>query len=179
MAYAAAVFIIHLLMGLGFYKVLAVGTLPIIFTRVIAAISIILGLLNLKDFFWYGGGGFVMETPRAWRPFVRKILRSVTNPIGAFLAGLAVSSIILPCTSGPYIVVLGMLSQRVDFARALVYLVIYNLVFILPLVALTILTYKGLEPERIEEIRGRNLKIIHLVAGLLLIAMGIVIIKFV
>jgi len=173
--FSLAIFLSYLAMGLGLYKALTFGTLPQIFMKAIAVLAIIFGLLNLKDYFWYGGGGFVMEVPMSWRPRMKRLIMSVTSPLGAFFVGFLVSLFLLPCTSGPYIVILGMLAQRTQFARALCYLILYNLIFVAPMVLLTLAIYKGLSPEKAEEVRQKRLRLLHLIAGVILIGMGVVI----
>jgi len=111
----------------------------------------------------------------SWRPKLKKILGSVINPWGAFGVGFVVSLILLPCTSGPYVVVLGMLAERVEWMRSVGYLALYNLVFVLPMILITIGVYKGLDPAKAEKLRKNNLKILHLVAGVLMLGMGVVI----
>lgn len=171
--FTLAIFLSYLAMGLGLYKALSVGNLPQYFMTVIAILAILLGLLNIKDYFWYGGGGFIMEVPQRWRPKMKSLLASVTSPAGAFLIGFLVSLFLLPCTSGPYIVILGMLAERIQFATALGYLIYYNIIFILPMIAITLLVYKGLSVERAEEIRKGKLRLLHLIAGLILAGLGV------
>jgi len=172
LAFALSIFISYFLMGLGLYKALAVSGLSGIFMKVIGWLAIVLGLLNLKDWLWYGKG-FLMEVPMSWRPKMKSLIKSVTSPTGAFLIGFLVSLFLLPCTSGPYIVILGMLAEKATYVKALGYLVLYNLVFVFPMVLITWLVYKGLEPERVEKLRQKHLKTLHLIAGVLLLAIGI------
>ncbi len=170
--FSLSIFISYFLMGLGLYKALTWGNLPRVFLTFIGALAIILGFFNLKDFFWYGKGGFIMEVPMSWRPRLKALIARATSPIGAFFTGFLVSLFLLPCTSGPYIVILGMLSQRTLFAQALGYLVLYNLIFILPMVVITLAVYKGLSVQQVEEFRQKRLRLFHLIIGLLLIGMG-------
>lgn len=172
--FSLAIFLSYLAMGLGLYKALTVGTLPQLFTKVIGVVAIIFGLLNLKDYFWYGRGGFVMEVPISWRPRMKRLITSATSPLGAFFIGFLVSLFLLPCTSGPYIVVLGMLAQRTQFAKAVGYLILYNLIFVTPMVLLTLAVYKGLSPEKAEELRQKRLRLLHLIAGVILVGLGAV-----
>lgn len=174
LSFTTAIFISYLLMGLGVYKALTFININKINT-VLGGLAILLGLLNIKDSLWYGKG-ILMEVPLSWRPKLKKILASVTSPIGAFSIGLTVSLFLLPCTSGPYIIILGMLSQHKLFGEAFSYLVLYNLVFITPMLLLTYLFYKGNDPKKFEELRQNNLRKLHFVAGLILTLMGIYII---
>ena len=162
-------------MGLGIYRALSAVRFSNLFMKFIGSLAIIVGVLNVKDYFWYGGGGFLMEVPRKWRPKMKLIIHSVTSPIGAFVVGFLVSLFLLPCTSGPYIVILGMLSQKEMFLQALSWLLLYNLIFILPMIGITIACYFGLSPQKAEEVRQRKLRVLHLIAGLIMIGMGVVI----
>ena len=175
LSFALAIYISYLLMGLGVYKALATAKFSSWFIKAIGSLAILMGLLNLKDYIWYGGGGFVMEVPRKWRPKMKALIHSVTSPIGAFLIGFLVSLFLLPCTSGPYIVILGMLSQKTLFASALLWLILYNAIFILPMIIITIAVYFGLNPQKAEKAREKQIKLLHLIAAILMIAIGIIV----
>ncbi|MFA7209771.1 MAG: cytochrome c biogenesis protein [Parcubacteria group bacterium] len=170
--FSLSVFISYFLMGLGIYKAIGAFNLPQIFSIVIGGIAILIGLANLKDFFWYGKG-FVMEVPFGWRPKMQSIIKKVTSPLGAMGAGFVVSLFLLPCTSGPYIVILGLLAQREDLARSVILLAIYNLIFILPMVVITIGMYFGIRAKRLEGWRQRNIRLLHLVAGAIMLFIGV------
>lgn len=175
LAFAASVFISYFLMGLGLFRAIALsGGFTGSILKFLGILAIILGLLNLKDWLWYGKG-FLMEVPMSWRPALKKLIGSVTSPLGAFFVGFLVSLFLLPCTSGPYIVILGLLAQNAFDQKALLYLFIYNLVFVSPMVIITILVYRGLDVKKAEEERQKRLRVLHLIAGVVLILMGIAI----
>lgn len=177
-AFSLAIFLSYLAMGVGLYSALATAKFSLTFMRVIGVLAIILGLFNLKDFFFYGKG-FLMEVPLGWRPKMKAILRSVTGPFGAFVIGVIISLFLLPCTSGPYVVVTSLLSQSETFWYAFRLLVLYNIIFVSPMIAITLAIYFGFSVEKAEEIRQKRLKALHLIAGLLLLAMGaIVLVQF-
>jgi len=174
-AFAVSIYISYFLMGLGIYKALDIGGMSAVFYTVVGWLAILLGLFNLKDYFWYGKG-FLMEVPMSWRPALKKLIHSVTNPLGAFTVGFAVSLFLLPCTSGPYIVILGMLAKNVFEAKAIMYLALYNAIFVSPMLVITWAVYKGFDPHRAEKIRQQRLRLLHLIAGIIMLAMGTVII---
>ena len=169
--FSLAIFISYFLMGLGLYKAIGFFNLPQIFSIVIGAIAIIIGLANLKDFFWYGKI-FVMEVPFSWRPKMQSIIRNVTSPIGALGAGFLVSLFLLPCTSGPYIVILGLLAQKEDLMRTISLLFIYNLIFVLPMIVITIGMYFGIRARGLENWRQKNIRLLHLIAGTIMLFIG-------
>ncbi len=174
LAFSLAIYISYLLMGLGVYKALASVKFSHWFMIIVGSLAIILGILNIKDYFWYGKG-LLMEVPLSWRPKLKTIIRSVTSPLSAFLVGILVSLFLLPCTSGPYIVILGMLSQKETFKAALGWLLLYNFIFILPMIIITICCYFGLNPEKLEKQREKRLRSLHLIAGVIMLIMGVVI----
>jgi len=143
------------------------------FYILLAAIAIIMGSLNIKDAIWYGGGGFIMEVPQKWRPKMKSVINGTTSPKGAFFVGLIVSFFLTPCTAGPYIIASGYLA-KVAWLTALPLLLIYMLIFISPMIVITILAYFGF--AKVEDMGGwreRNLKKLHWIAGLLMLGIGI------
>ncbi len=176
LAFASSVFISYFLMGLGLYKTLQLTNLSGLFTKIIGWLAIFLGLFNLKDYFWYGKG-FLMEVPLSWRPKMKSFINSIVSPTGAFFIGFVISLFLLPCTSGPYIVILGMLADKTTQAKAISYLLAYNLVFISPMILLTLAVYKGLSPKKIEILRQKHLKNLHLIAGLILFFVGLALLQ--
>ncbi len=173
-AFSASIFISYFLMGLGFYKALEMGGISSLFYKIIGWMAVVLGIFNLKDFFWYGRG-FLMEVPLSWRPRLKSLISSITSPGGAFTIGFLVSLFLLPCTSGPYIVILGMLAKRALDTEAIFYLLLYNFIFVSPMVLISFAIYKGFDPAKAEEIRKRRIRILHLIAGIIMTVMGIVI----
>ena len=173
LAFSLAVFISYYLMGLGVYAAVeAAGATQAIYV-VVGVLAVLIGLFNLKDYLWYGRW-FVMEVPLSWRPTMKRIIQRVTSVPGAFLTGFVVSLFLLPCTSGPYIVILGLLAKTATRPQALGWLVLYNLIFVLPMVAITAAVYFGLTTaERAEEWRTRNLRRLHLFAGVIILLLGV------
>ncbi|MFC1649660.1 cytochrome c biogenesis protein [Patescibacteria group bacterium] len=171
LAFALSIFISYLLMGLGLYGAISVAGLSLLFLRVVGWLAIIIGILNIKDYFWYGKG-MLMEVPMSWRPKLKSLIKSVTSPAGAFGIGFLVSLFLLPCTSGPYIVILGMLSDKATQLQAVAYLVLYNLIFVAPMVLITLAVYKGYDPQKAEDKRQENLRRLHLIAGIIMLVMG-------
>lgn len=176
-AFTASIYIIYFLFGLGLFSALQYTGLAYYFYKVVGFLAIIIGLLNIKDFFWYGAGGFVMEIPRSWRPRLKGLLQRVTSPLGAFLIGFIVCLFELPCTGGPYIFILGLLAEKATRATAIPLLLFYNLIFVLPLILITLLVFYGYTTvERATEWKERNIRILHLIAGIIMVVLGIIVV---
>jgi cytochrome c biogenesis protein CcdA/glutaredoxin len=171
--FSLAVFVSYFLMGLGVYKAITIFNLPFYISLAVGIISILIGLANLKDAFWYGKI-FVMEVPFSWRPKMQSIIKHVTSPWGAAGAGVLVSLFLLPCSSGPYVVILGLMAERIDMAKTIPLLALYNLIFVLPMIGITLAMYFfNLRGKKLEEFRQKNLRLLHAVAGTIMLLLGI------
>lgn len=172
LAFTASIYISYLLMGVGLFSAIQAAAVTRGFYIVVAILAIIVGLFNLKDYFWYGKW-FIMEVPMSWRPKLKSLIRGVTSAPGAFLIGFAVSLFLLPCTSGPYIVILGLLAHATEWGYAMALLLLYNFIFILPMLIITGAIYFGITTtEKAEKWRQGKLKVLHLIAGIIILLLG-------
>jgi len=172
-AFTTSIYISYFLMGIGLYSAVQASGITHIFFWTVAILAILLGLFNLKDYFAYGKW-FVMEVPLSWRPRLKSLIQSVTSVPGAFLVGFVVSLFLLPCTSGPYIVILGLLAKSATKSYAIALLLLYNLIFILPMILITLAVYFGFtSAKKAEKWRTSKLKVLHLIAGTIILLLGI------
>lgn len=172
-AFTVSIYIAYFLMGLGLFSAIQAAGVTRTFYIIVSILALIVGLLNIKDFFWYGKG-MLMEVPMSWRPTLKKIINGITSPVGAFFIGFVVSLFLLPCTSGPYIVILGLLANTATKTAGILYLLLYNLIFVTPMIAITLIVYKGLSTtEKLEAARQGKLRILHLIAGIIMMLLGI------
>lgn len=169
--YIAAVYVTYLLAGLGLLYFLSI--IPLYVTEYIAIIVgtlIIAGaLFEIKDFFWYGRG-FSLSIPAR---YVKKIhdLSAKTTLFGIIMLGAFVSAVELPCTGGPYLALITLLSQYFDF-NVFLLLVYYNIIFVAPLVVILVLVALGKKLYTIKRWKQANRGYMRLLLGLLLIGMG-------
>jgi len=139
----------------------------------LAIIAMIIGALQIKDYFYYKPGTIGTEMPMFMRPTAKKTIKNITSPKGAFIIGFVVSIFLLPCTMGPYIVASGLLSE-IGIIGAIPWLLYYNLLFVLPMIFIVGLVYYGF--TKVDDVSGwkeRNIKKLHLVAGSLLFLVGL------
>jgi cytochrome c biogenesis protein CcdA len=177
-AFSLAVFIGYLLYGtiiIEFFNTFAEFSRAnsIYIYKGLAILAIILGALQIKDYFFYQAGGIATEMPLWMRPYAKLTINQITSPIGAFFIGILVTLFLLPCTIGPYIVASGLLAQK-GIVGALPWLIYYNILFILPMIIITLIVYCGF--SKVEEVSGwkeRNIKRLHLVAGILIFIIGL------
>ncbi|MDD3793428.1 MAG: hypothetical protein PHI37_01330 [Candidatus Gracilibacteria bacterium] len=173
--FTLSVFISYMAMGLGLYKALASTSSVFYLKLVVGTLGVFIGLANLKDYFWYGKF-FKMEVPDSWRPKMKTLLKKVVSPMGAFFVGFLISLFLLPCTSGPYLVVLGYLASESASINTwgYIYILIYNLIFIIPMIIITLLIglgYKGVGELR--EYKELNVEKLHLITGVIMLLLGV------
>lgn len=179
-AFSIAVFLMYFLYGILIIRSLKLLSLivairPYLY-KILGGVAVLLGILNIKDFLRYKPGGFLTEMPMFLRPKVKKIISGIISPKGAFVLGTLVTLFLLPCTIGPYFIAGGILST-LQIIKTFPYLFVYNIVFILPMIAITLIVWAGI--AKIEDISGwkeRNIRYLHLVAGIIIFSLGILMI---
>jgi len=176
--YSAVVYITYLALGFGILRVAVSFEIAKTFYLVAAIVAIVAGLIEIKDFFWYGKGISLQMIPGG-----AKRLKTYTSKIEFFqkryphlsllsvaLLGVFVVLVEIPCTGAPYFVVLALLASG-DYALAVPYLLIYNFIFVLPLLFIVGLVFAG-KGARLEAWRMRHRGFMRLSIGLFLVALG-------
>lgn len=166
--YVMAVMGVYLLAGLGLMYFLS--SIPLIVTEslslIVASILIIVALFEIKDFFWYGEGfSFSISGVNAAR--IKEYAQNISAP-GVIFLGAFVSAVELPCTGAPYLAIITLLSQYFDFTAFLL-LVLYNIIFVSPLIIVLLLVAGGMQIEKIHKWKDSNKGWMRLAVGVLLI----------
>ena len=101
-------------------------------------------------------------------------VRMATLP-AAFILGILAGILGFTCTGGIYISILGLMGQGMTLNAGLQWLVLYNLVYILPLILVTLVVAYGVPPERADRLRTRYKRPLRVIISVVLIALGVVI----
>lgn len=169
--YTGAVFVTYLVAGLGFLYFFS--TIPLFVVEylsiIVGSIIIIAGILEIKDYFWYGKG-FTLAIPVYFSHKIERMAGTTTTAGVAFL-GFFVAAVELPCTGAPYLAIITLLSQDFNFTAFLL-LVIYNIIFVAPLLIILVLVFFGVELQKIHAWKNMNKGLMRLAIGLLLVALG-------
>ena len=172
LSFTLAIYISYFLMGLGIFSAIQAAGVQRPFILAVSGLAILLGLWNMKDYFAYGKW-FTIEVPQRWRPTVKRITSSVVSVPGAFAVGVLDSLFLLPCSSGPYIAILALLSKTTTRTQGIGLLLFYNLIFILPLLLITLGVHFGFTTTaRAERWRSARLGKLHLVSGVVMFLLG-------
>jgi cytochrome c biogenesis protein CcdA len=99
-------------------------------------------------------------------------LMEQTSLVAAFLLGALVGICQFPCMGGPYLMVIGLLRDQVTFASGFWYLVLYNMILIIPLALVLWFSADKSVVDKLQEWKLDNLARVRLIAGILMIALG-------
>jgi cytochrome c biogenesis protein CcdA len=168
--YILTVFITYFLAGLGLFLAVQTTNMSRFVYYLAAIIAIIAGLINVKDFFWYGKG-ITLRIPQKAKPAISKWTKKASIP-SAIILGFLVSLFELPCTGGVYLAILGLLSNNLTRFQAILPLALYNFIFVLPLIILMGLVYWGVSSKILEKWRKEKRNYMKLVSGLFMVLLG-------
>ena len=175
MVYTLVVFIVYFFAGFGIFKVIQQFTSVTLFIYLTAgALVLLLGLWQFKDVFIPRFGPTLQISPRV-KPMIERIIQKGTIP-AMIVLGIVVSLFELPCTGGIYLAVITILSKFGIFP--VVYLMVYNFIFVLPLIVLTLLIYRGMSPEVLRKWTQGERKWMKIGSGIVLVSLGIYILFF-
>ncbi|MBI4175800.1 MAG: hypothetical protein HY518_01225 [Candidatus Aenigmarchaeota archaeon] len=171
--YIIAVYVTYLLAGLGliwFQGTLITLGLAVWLGMIVGIILLAFGLLEIKDFFWYGRG-FSLSIPARFTDAIKRKAAHVTGA-GAILLGIFVAMVELPCTGGPYLAITAILASGFN-ALAFYYLMLYNLIFVLPLIIIVALAAVGVRYDKMQAWKQSQKKWMRLITGLLLVCFAV------
>lgn len=174
MIYISAVFLTYLIAGLILMPIVgSLGRFSVTFYAILGVIIIITGLLELKDFFWYGKGPSLQLLPGASKRIKMYVDKISGSPQSAFGLGVFVAIVELPCTGAVYLAIISMMALGGVDALKVSWLVAYNVIFVLPLIIILFAFYFGITGDQLEAWRKKNRKFMRLGIGLLLVGLGI------
>ncbi len=156
-AFISAVFIAYLAAGLLLYEVIAslndrFAGIQRWMNLVFGILALIAAYLSLRDALRARAGRLdemTLQLPGMLKDRIRSVIRSGARArnfvIAAFLSGLVISLLELACTGQVYAPIIYQIQKgRLD---AVLWLVVYNLAFITPLIVIFLLAYGGLRSE--------------------------------
>ena len=178
-AFTTAVFLTYFLVGLGVFQFIQSLSVFSLFSRIlymlIAALAFVLGVLSLYDFIKARRGEIkeiVLQLPRFLKQRIHKTIREKTRTerfvLAAFVAGGVVSLLELACTGQVYLPTLCFVVSEPELrTNAIFYLVLYNVMFILPLVSIFGLTYFGTTSASLANVMQKHVALIKLLTAIL------------
>jgi cytochrome c biogenesis protein CcdA len=179
--YVTAVYVTYFLAGIGLLVFIQKLNISEQVSVLVGGIVIILGFFEIKDFFWYGKGFSLQIAPKRVEQ-IKRWAKKATIPVIIGL-GFLVAAVELPCTGGPYLAITTFLANQVTvnpayFSQALIYLLFYNFIFVLPLIVIVLIVYFGRNVEALKAWNEKHKKWMRLATGIIVVALGILLILY-
>lgn len=169
-AYIAGIFASYFLIGLGILKVLHIFNTPHFMGMLGATLLISFGLLNLLNSI-FPKFPLKLKVPTVSHKAMAPLMEQATVP-AAFGLGALVGICQFPCMGGPYLMVIGLLKDQVTYLQGFGYLGLYNLILIVPLVAVLYVAADPVIVGKFQEWKKTNLRVVSFWAGIGMIVIG-------
>lgn len=178
-AFTTAVFLTYFLVGLGVFQFIQSLIIFSVFSKIlyilIALLAFTLGVLSLIDYVKARKGkakDMFLQLPSSIKNRIQKTIREKTRAerfvIAAFITGVTVSLLELACTGQVYLptlcFVVGVPELR---SNAILYLLLYNLMFVVPLIIVFIVTYFGTSSSSLANFMQRHIAPVKLLTSIL------------
>jgi hypothetical protein len=172
--FSALIYFLFMAAWLNLFFIL--GQLTLI-TLIAGLIAVIISIINIKDYFWFKQG-VSLSIPDSVKPDLYRRMTGLIRTGG--LVSLVVSTVVLSatvnlyellCTSGFPLVYTRILTLReLPTVAYYFYLLLYNLVYVLPLALIVLAFVVTLGTRKLSEYEGRVLK---LLSGVMMLVLGI------
>lgn len=168
--YVFGLFLSYLLIGLGLLQALHLFNTPHFMAKVGAVLLIFWGIWNaINEIF----PSFPIKPriPTAVHHRLASLIGKAA-PGAVLLLGALVGLCEFPCTGGPYLMVLGFLHDRATYLIGVQYLLLYNAIFILPLIVVLLLATKQGMVERFRSWQQNSRRSLRVLISVLMIGLG-------
>ncbi|BAL80290.1 cytochrome c biogenesis CcdA family protein [Caldisericum exile] len=172
----------YLLLGIGLFELISRWKYFDYISKYVylgtAIVTFVLVVLNFSDYLKAKKGdikNMALQLSTAEKKTIHTLLRNpkvLTEFIFAFLVAFPVSIVEFSCTGQTYLPTIVYIFG-LDYlkAQAFFYLVLYNFMFVLPLIVITYVAYRGSNSEKISKWFTDNLSTIKLATGLLFLVL--------
>jgi len=171
--YIAGIFSAYLFIGLGILKVLHLFNTPHFMGKLGASLLVVFGIINLINYL-FPRFPIRLKIPSVAHTAMAGLMEKASFG-AAFGLGLLVGVCQFPCMGGPYLMVIGLLRDQVTYFSGFGYLLLYNIILIIPLVVVLWISANKLLVEKMQEWKTANTKGVKLWVGLVMIIIGILI----
>ncbi len=184
-AFTLGVFCAYLLLGLGVFKAVKAFAvshqLSLCITYAAASLAFVLAGLSMFDYLRYRSSkdarSISLKLPHWTRARINKIIReklTTSNLVtGSFTLGLLVSVLEAMCTGQVYLpTIVFVQGDEALRAHALMYLVLYNVMFIVPLIGIFLSAYFGVRSEHLGKFLRQHIGAFKLALAAIFLLLG-------
>lgn len=170
LVYIFVIFLTYLAIGIGLLSGFMLFGQHHFFAKLGSWLLIFLGLINLKSYF-FPRFRLGIKISGIFHKKIKSFLQKATLPtviIAAFLVALCS----VPCSGGIYAAITALLASKTTFLTGFLYLLLYNFMFVLPLIIILALAYNPYTLVKFGEWQQKHKKTQKLVMGILMILLG-------
>ena len=171
--YILGIFTVYILIGLGILQTLHLFNTPHFMAKVGASLLMVLGAINLINEF-VPSFPIKLRIPHATHHTMAKLMQDASLPT-AFLLGGLVGLCEFPCTGGPYLMILGLLHDQGTYFAGLGYLLLYNVIFVVPLIVMLLIASDKTLLEKLTEWQQQEKSVMRLWGGVAMMILGVII----
>ncbi len=172
-SYILGLFAAYFLIGLGLLQALHFFSVPNFMAKVGATLLIALGLTNMGNEL-FPAFPVKLRIPQGAHSLMARLIEKASFPT-AFLLGGLVGVCEFPCTGGPYLMVLGLLHDQATYFKGLGYLILYNLIFVFPLLVILAIASNRLLGEKVQAWQQKERRLMRFGSGVAMVALGLLI----
>lgn len=189
-SFALSVFSTYLLIGFGFFEFLqaierTVRIAAVLFYALTAVAAFVLAAFTFRDYLRcrHGAvGDITLQLPKFLKHRIHRTISAKSRTphfvLGAAAAGFIVSLLELACTGQVYLPTIALVAQTTGFrSRAVPLLVLYNMMFILPLIIVFVVTYFGVSSKGLTDFFQRHAAGVKLATAVLFTFMGVFLLR--
>ncbi len=173
LAFISAIYIAYTLIGLGLMSV--IGYIPVVkyvvgIMAIVAAIYVLSGIARGKS---------TTTEPKILKSYISSRIRKAVSPLMSFIIGMIVSVTLLPCTAGPYLVAMVVLTSLKNQMLKLPLLLLYNAIFTFPLILIVAGIYTlAIKIKSVKIWRSKRIILLEATEALILLFLGLYVLFF-
>ncbi len=171
------IFLVYFAIGLGLLQTVRLFGDPHIVARAGAWLLIGLGSINLIEYV-FPRFPIKLHMPAIAGARTRELIKRATLP-ATVVAGILVGLCTFPCSGGIYVAVITLLNAKTTFAWGVGYLVLYNVMFIVPLAVILLAAGNRVTAKawaQWERVHALNLRLWY---GLMMVVLGVIMLLWV
>ena len=188
-AFTATVFVTYLLLGLGLFKFVSfldgIKWLSPVIKWTSVAFAAVIGIISFVDAFRFKKSGstkdVTLQLPKRLKMLTHSIItrhmKGKRLVVGTVIAAFLVTLVDAVCTAEvylPMIVIMVQNSSGITLLTLILYLILYNFIFVLPLIAILIAAYYGITWNKMASMTQKKLTLIKIAFGTVMIGLAVV-----
>ncbi len=170
--YIGMIFLVYFAIGLGLLRAVRLSDDPHLVARLGSWLLIALGAVNLIEYF-FPKSPIKLHMPSIAAGRTNRLIKQATVP-ATVGAGLLVGLCTFPCSGGIYVSIITLLNAKTTLAWGVSYLALYNVMFVLPLVAILLAAGNRTTAKSWAKWERQHALKIRLWYGFIMIALGVV-----